>query len=93
MKIRKRLRPNIISQANSGPTRARIAAKIGTGDTNVRLALKRNKPGGRCTKYDFIEALTEILNVDREEILEDAVIDENVKVKTNLDRTKSNSPH
>ena len=43
---------------------------MGTGETNVYLAMKRNVPNGRLTKMDFLLAISEELTIAIDEILE-----------------------
>lgn len=69
MKVRQEILNKI-----TGALRAQIAAKLGTSDQNIYLAIKRNVPNGRLTKMDFLQAASEVLDVSIVEILEEEAI-------------------
>lgn len=73
-----KVRQEILEQLTSAK-RAQIAVRLNTGQQNIDLAVKRNSRNGRMTKMDFLKAVSEVLNVDISEILEEDVVEQDYR--------------
>lgn len=73
-----KVRQEILDQLTSAK-RAKIAVRLNTGQQNIDLAVKRNSRNGRMTKMDFLKAVSEVLNVDISEILEEDVVEQDYR--------------
>lgn len=65
-----KVKQEILDQINNVKTRMAIANRLGTGEQNIVLAMRRNSPNGRMTKMDFLKAVEAELNIPVGEILE-----------------------
>lgn len=65
-----KVRQEILEKINPA-MRAEIAVELGTDAQNVYVAMKRNVDNGRMTKMDFLMAISKILKIEIEEILEE----------------------
>lgn len=61
----------ILDQIDNPQTRTAIAAKLGVGEQSIDKHLRANKDNGRCTKMDFLQAVSEVSGFPIEEILEE----------------------
>ena len=69
-----KVKQNIIDQLNNVQTRMAIANRLGTGEQNIVLALRRNANNGRLTKMDFLQAIEAEIGIPVNEILEEETI-------------------
>ena len=66
-----KVRQDILDLVNNVSSRMRIATKLGTGEPNVAVHMRKNLPNGRLTKMDALKAISEETGTDLNEILEE----------------------
>jgi hypothetical protein len=69
MKVKK----EILDKINNPQLRTGIAQKLGCGEQNIALVIRRNHNNGRLTKYDALMAISMTIGVAIGEILEDSI--------------------
>jgi len=64
------IRQKILDIIDTPVKRTAIASILGVGEQSIDKHLRANKPNGRCTKMDFLQAVSEVSGFPVEEILE-----------------------
>lgn len=67
------IKKDIVSLVNNVESRRRISERLGIGDQMLGIHLRNNKPNGRLTKMDALQAISDEANIAVTEILESPV--------------------
>lgn len=70
-----KVRQNILDQIDNPQMRTLIAVELGVGEAVIAVHMRRNSEDGRMTKMDFLKAISKVLKVSIEDILEKEAID------------------
>lgn len=65
-----KVRSEVIKKINKPQLRTRIAGQLAIGEATVYVHLKNNKDNGRLTKMDALKAISEVIGISTNEILE-----------------------
>jgi predicted component of type VI protein secretion system len=64
----------VLDKIDNPTTRNTLGSKLRIGEQTIAVHLRRNKENGRMTKYDALQAMSEITGVPISEILEEGTI-------------------
>lgn len=71
MKVKKK----ILDLIDNTRTRTELALEVGCGEQTVAFHIRKNRPNGRLTKYDFLMAINKVTGEAVSEILEEETTD------------------
>jgi hypothetical protein len=71
-----KVKQNILDLVDKPTVRVTIAGMLKCGEQAVALQMRLNAPNGRMTKYDFLQALSEVTGQPIADLVEEGTIEE-----------------